>query len=87
MTLVATACSSPLVEDIVAQVRYLVEDKGADATIPDVNGNTAVSTACTLWELKMICKDLFSYITRCGRVIGQWQPPSRQARVRHHAIT
>lgn len=40
MTLIAIACGSPLQSGIVEQIKYLVEKKGADCTINDVNGNS-----------------------------------------------
>ena len=45
MTLVAMACGSPLEDGILEQVEYLINEKGADCTIPDVHGNTPVSKA------------------------------------------
>ena len=45
MTLVAMACGSPLEEGVLEQVEYLINEKGADCTIPDVHGNTPVSKA------------------------------------------
>jgi hypothetical protein len=43
MTLVSIAASSRLQEGLEEQIAYLVKEKKADPTIPDIDGYTAVS--------------------------------------------
>ena len=48
MTLLAIGCSSALEEGLPDQIKYLIEKKGADPCLKDVNDNTMVQTISIL---------------------------------------
>ena len=60
MTLVAIACSTPIEEAILDQLKYLVTDKKADCTIKDVGDATPVSRdhPSTSWAALLLSPSL-----------------------------
>ena len=69
MTLVSIAAASRLQPGLEDQISYLVKDKKADPTIPDIEGYTAVS-GTDLFSVQQHCaSSFFFFFLICSCVI------------------